>query len=102
MNDKIAELLWAVLIRQARIDAYVHSALILGLLAAGFALLSAGRSRWRSARNSDQKEVAAGVLGASALAFAIAAMSALIFGGNIVAGFVNPEYVALSKILSFR
>lgn len=90
-----AEHLWAVLIRQAPITASMELLLILTLLVA---VIVTACLAWRCAKKNNDEAVACMTI------ISIALFVALIFTTatelpTIVAGFVNPEYWALTQVM---
>lgn len=94
--------LWAILVRQAQAEAIGN--LVLIVLAVAFMLVFALNFRRLmdavESESDTQGFMATGALTIGCIVFAVAAISVLVNGYQTVLYFVNPEYYAVSKILS--
>jgi len=99
-----AEYLWGVLIKQAFVSAVTDLIYFIIVLIAGFGLFKLHKFLAKSNENGDciyedWEEVSIPPMILFAIIWAILFIACFFSIGNIINGFLNPEYWALSEIL---
>jgi len=96
--ETTTECLWVTLLKQAHVSATMSLLFFIIVIIVGILLFKLHKRLMKE--NKDEYSVFALPMIISAISWAILFITSLTFLGDIINGFINPEYWALNKILN--